>query len=236
MDATGRELGRPFEDVSFRAADGAELNGWFYPASTNSERGGVAIVFCHGNAGNISHRLDASKAMLSTGVAVFLFDYRGYGRSQGKPSEEGTYLDAEAAYDWVAAKGFKRIVVYGESLGGAVACELALRRPAAALVLQSTFTSIPDIGAKLFPWLPVRRIATIRYDTVAKLPTVTVPVLVMHSRTDRLIPYSHAERNFAAAREPKFFCDLDGEHNNPLGDRERYVAGLEQILAALKQP
>ncbi len=231
LDATGAELGRRFEDVVFRASDGTELNGWFYAADGGSRRGETAILFCHGNAGNISDRLNTVEAMLATGTAVFVFDYRGYGRSAGRPSEEGTYLDAEAAYDWLRGKGFDQIVVFGESLGGGVASELVLRRPAAGLILQSTFTSIPDIGADLFPWLPVRWLARIRYDTVTKLSRVRVPVLVMHSRTDGMIPFRHAERNFIAAPEPKLLWELRGDHNNPLTDRRLFIEGLEKLLA-----
>src|ERR1035437_1336658 len=163
LTATGAELGRPFEDVRFKASDGVELNGWFFPAGTNSHRPRLAVLVCHGNAGNISHRLDTCAALLPTGVNVFVFDYRGYGRSQGRPSEEGTYRDAQAAYQWLRQKGFAgvNIIAFGESLGGGVAAELAARETVGGLVLQSTFTSIPDMGADLFPWLPVRWLGTI---------------------------------------------------------------------------
>ena len=153
LTATGAELSRPFEDVSFKASDGIALNGWFYPASTNSHRRHLAVLVCHGNAGNISHRLDVCGALLSTGVNVFVFDYRGYGQSQGRPSEEGTYRDAQAAYEWLRQKGFAgtNIIAFGESLGGGIAAELAVREPVGGLVLQSTFTSIPDMGGGIVP-------------------------------------------------------------------------------------
>jgi uncharacterized protein len=232
LAATGAELGRPFEDVVFKASDGVELNGWFYPAGANSPRAGMAVLFCHGNAGNIGGRLDTCRALLATGVSAFVFDYRGYGRSRGRPSEEGTYLDAQAAYEWLRHRGFAgtNIIAFGESLGGGVAAELAGRETLGGLVLQSTFTSIPDIGAELFPWLPVRWLATIRYDTRAKLPRLKVPVLVMHSRTDEMIPFHHGQRNFAAANEPKLFCELNGAHNDPLAGGAHFNAGLEKLL------
>jgi fermentation-respiration switch protein FrsA (DUF1100 family) len=232
LEASGRELGRPFEEVWFRAADGVQLNGWFFAAETNSPRRSLAFLFCHGNAGNISHRLESCQILLTTGVNVLLFDYRGYGRSQGKPSEAGTYLDGQAAYDWLRNKGFagRNILVYGESLGGGVGAELCSTRETGGLVLQSTFTSIPDLGAELFPWLPVRWLARIQYDTHRKLPHLRVPILVMHSRTDGLIGYRHAERNFAAANEPKRFCELEGSHNDALAAREKFVAGIEDFL------
>lgn len=232
MEATGAELGRPFEDVYFRTADGVQLNGWFFPCDTNLARSGMVVLVCHGNGGNISHRLDMTSALLATGLNVFLFDYRGYGRSQGYPSEQGTYRDAQAAYDWLRQKEFagKKIVLFGESLGGGVAAELATHVEIGGLILQSTFTCIPDIGAELFPWLPVRLLARIKYDTLSKLPRVKAPVLVMHSREDTLIRFQHGQRNFAAANEPKLFCELMGDHNDPLTDRGRFIAGIEKFL------
>jgi uncharacterized protein len=237
LDATGAELGRPFEEVRFAASDGVQLHGWFYPAPINSPRAGLALLVCHGNGGNISHRLELYQVLLEAGVNVFAFDYRGYGHSAGRPSEAGTYLDAEAACQWLQRKGLagRSIIAFGESLGGGVASELALRVPLGGLVLQSTFTSIPDIGGELFPWLPVRWLAEIHYDTYSKLPKLKLPVLVMHSRADGLVPFRHSERNFAAANEPKLFCELQGGHNDPLGDRAQFAAGLERFLRLVER-
>src|SRR5438132_4953261 len=144
--ATGAELGRPFEDLRFQTKDNIDLHAWFFPAESHSPRSRLVALVCHGNAGNISTRLALSAALLETGLNVFLFDYRGYGRSKGKPSEEGTYLDAEAAYDWLRKKGFaeRSIIGFGESLGGGIACELAIRRPLAGLVLEGTFSCTVD--------------------------------------------------------------------------------------------
>ena len=236
LTATGAELGRPFEDVSFKASDGVELNGWFFPASTNSHRQHLAVLFCHGNGGNISHRLDTYVALLATGVNIFVFDYRGYGRSLGRPSEEGTYRDVQAAYGWLRQKGFPgaNIIAFGESLGGGIAAELAAREPVGGLVLQSTFTSVTDMGAEFFPWLPVRWLGTIRYDTRSKLPRLHVPVLVMHSPADELVRFRHGKANFAAANEPKLFWELQGDHNNPLADAPHFIAGVEKFLGMVE--
>jgi hypothetical protein len=235
LEASGDALGRAFEDVHFSASDGIKLNGWFFPANTNSRRANLAVQICHGNGGNISHRLGFCEAMLETGVNVFIFDYRGYGRSSGRPTEEGTYRDAMAAYHWLRQKGFTHIVAYGESLGGGVAGELALRESLAGLVLQSTFTSVPDIGAELFPWLLVRWINTIKYDTHSKLPRLKIPVLVMHSRSDTMIPFAHGEKLFAAANEPKTFWELKGDHNDFLqADRDRFLKGMENFLSLME--
>lgn len=233
---TGAELRRPFEDVLFTAADSVRLHGWFYPAKPDDDSPGLVALVCHGNAGNISHRLDLCEALVDNGLSVLLFDYRGYGKSEGKPSEEGTYLDVCAAYDWLLVKGFTaaQIIAYGESLGAAVAAELAVRKPLAGLVLQSTFTSIPDIGKEVFPWLPVRWISRIGYRTEEKLKQIRVPVLILHSRDDRLVRFHHAEKNFAAANEPKLLWELSGDHNDGLGDPAHFNAGLSKFLLLVR--
>jgi fermentation-respiration switch protein FrsA (DUF1100 family) len=236
---TGAALGRPWEEVTVRTSDGVTLDAWFFPATPGASRARLAVLICHGNGGNLSHRVGLYEAVLGTGVNVFAFDYRGYGHSSGRPSEAGTYLDAEAAYQWLRNRGFgpDRIIALGESLGGGVASELAGRVPLGALILQSTFTSIPDIGAEIFPWLPVRRLATIRYDTLSKLPKLRLPLLIMHGRADRIVPFHHGQRLFAAAQEPKCFHELNGDHNDTLEvDRAGYVAGVEKLLRLLKEP
>jgi uncharacterized protein len=225
-----------FQDVSFKTTDGVELNGWFFAADKDSARSNLVFLLCHGNGGNISHRAGECQTLLETGVNVFIFDYRGYGRSQGKPDEEGTYLDAQAAHVWLEQKGFEatNIIAYGESLGGGIAAELALREKVAGLVLQSTFTSIPDIGAEIYPWLPVRLISTIKYDTRSKLPQIHVPVLIMHSRNDGLVNYLHAERNFAAANSPKFLQELDGSHNDAVWEQVNFLEAIETFLTLIE--
>ncbi len=232
LDATGRELGRECQDVYFTSSDGVRLNGWFYPADASSPRGRYVVLICHGNGGNISHRLDLYETLLRAEFNVFAFDYRGYGRSEGQPGEEGTYRDAQAAHAWLREKGFegKNIIAYGESLGGAVAAELCLREPTGGLILQSTFTSLPDIGSELYPWLPVRWLSTIRYDTCRKLSQITVPVLILHSRDDGLIRFSHAERNFRHANEPKLFQEIQGGHNDPLTNPASFMEGIESFM------
>ena len=231
LTATGAELGRPFEDVRFKASDGVELNGWFFPASTNSHRARLAVLVCHGNAGNISHRLDTCVALLATGVNVFVFDYRGYGRSQGRPSEEGTYRDAQAAYQWLRQKGFAgtNIIAFGESLGGGVAAELAAREPVGGLVLQSTFTSVPDMGAELFPWLPVRWLGTIHYDTRSKLPRLQVPVLVMHSPADELVGFHHGQSEFRRRQRTQALLGAQRRPQRPAGRHQALHRGHGEV-------
>jgi uncharacterized protein len=232
MEAFPAALGRPVQDVWFTTVDGVNLNGWFFPGNAASARQHRVLLLCHGNAGNISHRLLHVSLLLETGAAVFVFDYRGYGRSQGTPTEAGTYLDALAAHRWLVERGFtpESIVAIGESLGGAVAAELALRNRIGGLLLLSTFTSIPDLGSELFPWLPVRRLARIRYDTRSKLPRIHTPVIVVHSRADSLVPFHHAEGNFAAARDPKLLVEVEGDHNDLFGDLPKYRRVVERLL------
>jgi fermentation-respiration switch protein FrsA (DUF1100 family) len=238
LDASGEEIGFPKEDVWLTASDGVRLHAWYYSGRAGTN--GIAFLLCHGNGGNISHRLDQYDALLRLDVAVLAFDYRGYGRSDGSPGEAGVYRDAEAAHDWLQARGFsaEKIVAHGESLGGGVAAELALRRPVGGLVLQSTFTSVPDLGSEIFPWLPVRTLGRIKLATRDKLPRVRVPVLVLHSRADTIIPFHHGERNFAAANEPKLFHELNGDHNDGLVvDRDAFSRGLGEFIQLIgRQP
>lgn len=234
--ATGEDLHRPWETVTFQTRDGVRLSAWFFPAPTNAPLRELAVLVNHGNGGNISHRLPLYSLLLELGVNVLAYDYRGYGQSEGHPNEQGTYLDAEAAADWLGDRGFPppRIVAFGESLGGGVAAELAVRRPGLrGLILQSTFTSLLDLGSELFPILPVRTIARYHYDTLAKLPGIQVPVLFLHSRQDTLIPFHHAERNVAAAREPKRLREIHGDHNDqPSVDPELFSNALREFLTA----
>lgn len=224
------------DDVYFKTSDGVKLNAWFFSAKPKSTGGQFAVILCHGNGGNISHRIEVCELLREAGLSVLSFDYRGYGLSEGRPSEEGTYRDAKAAHEWLRTKGFdpRRIIAYGESLGGGVASELCRREPTGGLILQSTFTSIPDIGAEFYPWLPIRLLGRIRYDTLSRLPELKVPVLVMHSREDGLIGYKHSERNFEAANEPKMFCEIQGDHNDPLTDRDGFIGGIQKFISLVQ--
>ena len=234
---TGAALGRPWEDFYFSSGDGVRLNAWFFPANPDSLRRNWAVLLCHGNGGNVSHRLGTVALLLELGLNVLVFDYRGYGRSEGTPTESGTYLDAQAGYAWLRQRGFaaEHIIAFGESLGGAVATELATRETVGGLVLQSTFTSLPDAGADIFPWLPVRWLSRLRYDTRAKLSALAVPVLVLHSRADRLVSFHHAERNFATLRGPRLLRETRGDHNDSIRtDLANTKAALVEFLGLLK--
>lgn len=231
------DIGLDFEDVWLTTRDGVRIHGWFVPADGASRR---VVLFCHGNAGNVSHRLDSLKIFHDLGLSVLIFDYRGFGQSQGKPSEEGTYLDAEAAWEHlITDRGLAPgdIVVFGRSLGGAVASRVAAEHPAAALILESTFTSLPDLGASFYPYLPVRLLARHRYDNLKHLRTVRSPVLVIHSTQDELIPFAHGKALYAAAPEPKDFLEIRGGHNHGFLTSGRiYIDGLRAFLEEHGQP
>lgn len=233
---TPGDVGLAYEDIVCFAEDGARITGWYVPAA---EARGTVLLF-HGNGGNIGHRLHLIGLLRGLGWDVCIIDYRGYGASPGKPTEAGTYQDARAAWNYlVRERGLPpdRIVIHGRSLGGAVAAALAAEVQPAGLILESTFTSVPDLGQKLYPYLPVRWLCRYRYDTLARLPGIRCPILVAHSRQDEMIPFAHGERLFAAAREPKFFVPLSGGHNDGEDHTEPHFrdalkAFLEQCVPA----
>lgn len=231
--ATPASIGLPFERLAVTTADKETLDGWHLPAGPGSPARGLVILF-HGNAGNISHRLDYLRMFHDLGFAALIIDYRGYGRSSGKASEEGSYLDADAAWchaTEVLGYPAERVVLYGESLGGAVATQLAAARKPGALVLASTFTSVPELGTEIYPWLPIRLLARIRYDSRERLTHVRSPVMVIHSRQDDIIPFAHGEHLFAAAREPKRFLEIAGGHNESfVFGREAWVRQFDYFL------
>jgi hypothetical protein len=211
FDQRPEDLGLVSEELHLDSG-GHRLHGWYLPAA--EERG--SLLFCHGNGGNISHRLAWVPVFHRMGLGVLHFDYRGYGASEGRPSELATYADAEAAYEWLTrARGVppERIVFYGESLGAAVAIELALRRPAAALVLEAPFTSLPAVGAHHYPFLPVRLLARNRYDNLAKVPRLDLPLFVMHSPEDRVVPFAMGRAVFEAAPEGAAFLQTAAGHD-----------------------
>ena len=228
--ATPAIHGLPYEDVSIRTDDGETLHAWWVPAESPR---GAALVF-HGNAGNISHRIDYARMFHGLGYGTLLVEYRGYGKSTGAPSEEGTYRDALASWRWLMeTRGLPPgdIVVFGESLGGAVACWVAAREKPRALVLASTFTSVPDLGAEVYRFLPVRLLSRFKYDTLECVSKVTAPVLVVHSPRDDIVPYAHAERLYGAANEPKEFLGIAGGHNDGfLHTRAEWVKALGAFL------
>lgn len=213
MVADPGKIGLAFENVRLCTRDGVRLFGWFIPGKKNNP----VILFCHGKAGNISHRLDTIRIFNRMGLSVFIFDYRGYGLSDGKPTEKGTYWDAEAAWEYLTHRRripSSEIIVFGRSLGGAIAAWLAHIYKPKVLIVESAFTSIQDIAAEMFPLLPVRKFSVIHYNTTEYIHAANCPVMIIHSRQDETVPFWHADELFQAAGEPKTFLEISGRHND----------------------
>jgi fermentation-respiration switch protein FrsA (DUF1100 family) len=230
IQATPGDAGLDFDAVTLTTSDNEQLDAWFIPA--DPARG--TLLFFHGNAGNNSHRLDSIRLFHELGLSVLIFDYRGYGQSTGKPTEKGTYRDAVAAWQHlVEQRGIppERIILFGRSLGASIAAELATRQAAAGVILESAFTSVPDVAAELYPWLPVRWLSRYQYNTRKQLADIHSPVLIVHSRDDEIISYANGEQLFAAANEPKQFLELRGGHNDGfMVSADSYVRGIDVFI------
>ena len=226
------DMGLQYESVFFEASDGVQLHGWFVPGES-----GVTLLWFHGNAGNISHRVD-NVAMLHrrVGASMFIFDYRGYGRSSGMTSEDGTYLDAEAAIDYLRSRTDaavdQKLVLFGRSLGCAVAVEMAVRHKVHAIILESPFASIRDMARRAYPFLPTGvlvRMVRARYDSISKIRSVHSPLMVLHGDRDDIVPIDTGRELYDAANEPKRFYVIEGAGHN-----DTYLVGGEPYLDALK--
>ena len=230
MMATPSVAGLEYEEVSFQTEDKLELHGWFVPADSARP----TVLYFHGNAGNISGRLEIIKLLNEIGLNVFIFDYRGYGRSEGSAEEAGTYRDAEAAWKHLVEErdiAPAEILIMGRSLGGSVAAWLAARKDAGAAIIESTFTSAADLGADLYPWLPVRAMLKFEYNTLEHVRNIDEPLFMAHSRDDEIVPYEHGKKLFDAAGEPKTFVELRGSHGSGFMEtRAKYTDALRDFL------
>lgn len=233
VSSTPDELGLNFENVVFKSADGLDLSGWYIPAENSKH----TILFCHGNGGNMAHRLDSINIFHNLGLNCFIFDYRGYGDSRGKPGEEGTYMDAMAAYKWLTEEKkipAENIIVFGRSLGGSIAAQLASKVEARALIVESAFTSYVDIGKEYYPYMPVRWFARFGYKTIDYIRDVRCPVMLIYSRNDEIVPYKFGLELYEAANEPKEFIEIFGSHNDCfLASGEIYIEVWEKWLKFL---
>ncbi len=234
LTATPRQIGLAYESVEFTTDDGVKLHGWFVPAA--EPRG--TLLFFHGNAGNISHRLDSLRIFHDLGLSSLILDYRGYGQSEGTPSEEGTYLDAEAALRFLQEQrgvAAGDLIVFGRSLGAAIAAHLASRHRVRALILESAFASVPEMAAALYPFLPTRWLVRFSYATKDYVGQRSCPLLVIHSRDDEIVPFEQGQTLFAAANPPKRFLELRGGHNDGfLASRGAYVEALDEFIRTLE--
>jgi fermentation-respiration switch protein FrsA (DUF1100 family) len=230
LTAEPTDIGLEYESVSITTSDHVTLHGWFVPGL---EEKGV-LLFFHGNAGNISHRLDSLKIFHGLGLSTLIIDYRGYGQSGGKISEQGTYQDAEAAWRYLTETreiSPGNIVIFGRSLGAAVAAYIGALNNPGGLILESAFTSVPDMAAKLYPIFPVRLLSRYDYNTEEFLGSVKCPVLIIHSPTDEIIPYKNGRKLYGAASQPKSFLEIYGSHNEGfLMSGEKYINGLREFL------
>ncbi len=242
FQGTPHDLDLAWEVVDLTTSDGVKLHAWFVPAeaarATRPTRAtrlpGATILLCHGNGGNISYRLQILQLLHNLGLNVFIFDYRGYGKSEGSPDEEGTYLDAEAAWKYLTeSRGIpaEQIVIHGRSLGGAIASHLAVEHTPGALIVDSSFTALADIGQEAYPFLPVRLLIRFDYTTSDNTKKVRCPVLVIHSPDDEIVPFHHGQEIFAAAPEPKRFLEVRGGHNdNFVVSSQTYSEGVRGFI------
>lgn len=229
------ELNLDYENVALNTPDSLKLSAWFIPAKNAK----TTILFCHGNGGNIMHRLDTINIFNELGVNCFIFDYQGYGQSEGTPTEEGTYIDARTAYDWLTKDKIispDNVIIFGRSLGASIAANLASKVNAKALVIESAFTSYVDIGKKFYPYMPVKWFARYSYQTIDCIKNVNCPVMVVHSSSDDLVPFEFGQELYQAANEPKKFVEICGGHNDGfLLSSEIYKKAWGDWLAFLRK-
>ena len=230
LETTPAAIGLDYADVALETSDGVSLHGWHVVAPDTTG----TVLFLHGNAGNISHRLDSIAVFVELGLDVLIIDYRGYGQSEGSTSEQGAYRDAAAAWQYLTReRGIapREIAIFGRSLGGAIAAQLGATEESGALIIESSFTSAADMAAKLYPFLPVRRLLKFEFPVIEHVAVAKAPVLIVHSRDDETIPFAMGQALYEAAPQPKSFLELDGGHNTAfLLSRERYIDGLRRFL------
>ena len=234
IDATPDQIGLQYEDVWMDTLEGERVHGWYVPAPDAT----LTVLMFHGNGGNISHRLQTLALLYDIGVNTLIIDYRGYGRSEGRPGEQATYHDALAAWQYLLDRGLspEEIVLFGRSLGGAVAVWLAARVAPRGLILESTFTSVIDMAKYHYPFLPVKLLAKFKYDSLALVDEIKSPVLALHSPDDEIVPYELGVRLYQALPVEKSFVDMKGGHNDGFyvsGDG--YVNSLWNFLRGLSE-
>jgi hypothetical protein len=236
LDATPADIGLHYEDAWITTSDGERLHGWYVSAAQS--RG--VVLFFHGNAGNISHRLDSIRIFNSLGLDTLISDYRGYGRSSGRTTEAGTYLDAQAAWDYlVTSRGIpaERIVIFGRSLGGAVGAWLGTQVRPAGVIIESGFTSGADMARRLYPIFPAHLLTRLKYPVSDYATRLNAPVLVIHSTHDEIIPFAMGQAIYAAVPRDKRFLEIAGDHNNGfLLSYDTYIAGLDDFVRLVLPP
>ncbi|UCH98558.1 MAG: alpha/beta hydrolase [Candidatus Aminicenantes bacterium] len=256
------------EEITYQTGDGLMIHAWYIPyippepevpgdapdpgnsearepprgeaeSTVSPEYQGV-ILFCHGNIGNVSQRIDSFKIFRELGFSIFIFDYRGYGKSEGSPTEKGTYLDAEGAWNYLVREMKvkpENIIVFGRSLGGGIASYLAYKYQPRALIIESSFTSVPDMAKMIYPRLPVGFLLRYKYNTRKRLKDIHCPVLIIHSPDDRTIPFIHSQILYETANPPKKFLRIKGDHlKGFLRSKKLYTKGLREFFHELPEP
>ena len=225
LDAIPTDWGLQYENVELLTSDNIKLHGWYIPA----KRSDKALLFFHGNGGNISHRGDSLKIFHQLGLNILIIDYRGYGLSEGTLSEKGLYLDAFSAWQYLHKRGFKQsdIIIFGRSLGGAVATQLASKVKPAALILESTFSSVRDMASRVMPLISSLVYLRFSFNSESKIKNISSPLLVLHSPDDEIIPFKLGQKVFSAAKAPKYFYELTGGHNDGFIES---MPGYQQML------
>lgn len=235
IEATPEAIGLNYENVTVSTDDGIRLTGWFIP----SEQSRAAILLSHGNGGNISHRLEKIKILHDLDLDVLIYDYRGYGKSTGKPSESGLYMDAQAMLNYLKNEkkvASVKIIAYGESLGSAVTIDLAGKRDVGAIIIESGFTSIHDMAKKIFGVAPSFLIHA-KYDSVNKIKSMRIPKLIMHSPDDEVVPFEQGKRLYDSAPQPKHFVELQGGHNDGfLVSGKVYSRAIDEFVMSEVRP
>jgi len=232
IESYPHDIGIPFEDVYVTVSDNVRLNGWFVPSKDAT----YTILFLHGNGGNISHRLEKLKMLLDCKTNVFLVDYRGYGKSEGHPSEKKVYNDAQAFYNYLIQEKHMppdKIIIYGESLGTAVAIDLASKNKTIGIILEGAFSSGKDMAKRIYPFMPLFFFSNI-FDSLSKIKKVKVKKLFIHSKNDEIVPYDLARKLYESSPQPKIFVDIIGGHNTAFIDsRDRYISSIKDFIANL---
>lgn len=229
LTETPENLGLPFEDVTIDTQDHVKLHGWLIKAPLAKS----TLIFFHGNAGNIGGRLGKIDLFHKIGITVLIIDYRGYGNSEGYPTEKGIYNDATAAYDYLLQRDDMRgqnIISYGASLGGAVAIDLAVKRPVSCVIVDSTFSSATDMAKRIYPFIPSFLMKT-KMDSISKIKNISAPILFIHSVEDQTVPFALGRKLYDAALKPKEFIEIIGTHTDGhIYDEEKIKNGIKAFL------
>lgn len=232
IEVTPGDMGLAYEEIFLETRDSVRISGWYVPSPVAR----ATVLFCHGNGGNISHRLEKIKILHDMNVNILIFDYRGYGTSEGRPSEKGLYRDGEAAYAWLVNEKNvppREIIGYGESLGAAVVIDLAAKHELGGLIIEGGFTSVRDMARHYLPFIPVF-VYRSSFDSQAKIGSITSPKLHLHSPQDEIVPFKLGKKLYELAPEPKEFVELRGGHNDAfLVSRDVFAAGIDAFIGRL---